>query len=258
VTNALVVEIVPCLQDNYAYLFTTSAGIYVVDPSEFAPVHRALAGRELAGILCTHHHFDHVGGVAELRDAFPAVHIIGFEGDRDRIPHVTDALADEGTLRLGNHWLKALHVPGHTSGALTFVLTTEGEAPIAFTGDTLFLAGCGRMFEGTPEEMWASMQRLRALPDDTRLYCGHEYTEANLRFALSLEPMRADMAERLAQVQAMRARGEYSVPGTVLHERSVNPFLRADDTALRAALGLAELAPHKVFAAIRKQKDSFR
>jgi hydroxyacylglutathione hydrolase len=256
----LSVEIVPCLQDNYAYLVTTGAGIYVVDPSEFAPVHRALAGRELAGILCTHHHFDHVGGVAELRDAFPAVHIVGFEGDRARIPNVTDALVDEDTLRLGESiWLRALHVPGHTSGALTYVLTVEGEAPVAFTGDTLFLAGCGRMFEGTPEQMWTSMQRLRALPDDTRIYCGHEYTAANLRFALSLEPTRTDLTERLAKVQDARARGVFSVPGMLAEERRDNPFLRADDVALRTTLGLGvELAAHDVFAAIRKQKDSFR
>ncbi len=263
------VEIVPCLRDNYAYLLIDdrSGVAVVVDASEEAPVERALArtGARLAAILSTHHHPDHVGGNLALRARRPGLAIHGHE--REPIagldaPHAHgDRFGIEG---LDGVEIEALHVPGHTLGALTYVVRQAAGPAWAFTGDTLFLAGCGRLFEGTAAQMHDSLARvLGALPDDVLVACGHEYTEANLRFARHVEPDSVAIAARADDASARRARGEPTVPAPLGLERATNPFLRVDAPEVRAHVhrqaGLAlDASPSEVFGALRAEKDRFR
>jgi hydroxyacylglutathione hydrolase len=245
---------VPCLEDNYAYLVVGADGTtVVVDPSEPGPVLRALeeAGRPLSGIWATHHHFDHVGGIPGLLEAFPGIDVIGgrYDAEHGRIPHLTRAVGPEDELELDGERVRVLEVPGHTLGAITYVLGKD-----AFTGDTLFVAGCGRVFEGSMDMMAASMRALRALPDDTRVWCGHEYTVSNLAFARHEEPGNAYIAEAHAHAVARRAKGEPTVPGLLAEERKTNPFLRFDDPA---AFGAA-LEPVASFTRLREAKNVFR
>jgi hydroxyacylglutathione hydrolase len=245
----LTIEPVPCLRDNYAYLLrdTTSNDAWLVDPSEAGPPAEALArtGGVLRGILATHHHHDHVGGIAELVERFPGAWVAGHASDRGRIPSQTmfveapsDRWIDSG-IGLAGRRVLALHIPGHTLGAIAWRLAPhEGEPDDVFTGDTLFSAGCGRLFEGTPAQMHASLQHLTALPEATRLWFGHEYTAANLRFAAVVEPDNQEVARRAAALPAR------TTPTTVAIERATNPFVRARS--------VDELA------ACRKAKDEFR
>lgn len=235
------VILVPCLRDNYAYLVVGAGELaLVVDPSEAAPVREALLreGLSLAGILCTHHHWDHVGGVAELCDEHATLPVFAHAIDAVRIEGRVTPIADDEHHELAGLDVHALHVPGHTMGALAYRI---GDA--LFTGDTLFAAGCGRLFEGDAATMHASFLRLGALDDATRVYCGHEYTEANLRFAAWAEPASQAIAEKLAWACAERALGRATLPSTLASERATNPFLRAANAA--------------EFARLRTAKDSF-
>lgn len=242
---------VPCLKDNFAYLVIDGDRAAVVDPGEAAPVEAALAreGVTLAAIWLTHHHADHVGGVAELVAARPGLEVVAGERDAEKIEGVTRRLADGGEATLGSLRARAIHNPGHTLGAITFLV---GDA--AFTGDTLFGGGCGRLFEGDAAMMHASLMRLAALPPATRVYFGHEYTASNLRFAGAVEPDNAAVARRAAGLPAP------STPSTIADERATNPFLRAAEPAVIAAAGARGAAadPVSVFAAIRSWKDGFR
>lgn len=241
---------VPCLKDNYAYLVIEGTQAAVVDPGEAAPVEAALAkeGVTLAAIWATHHHPDHVGGVAALVKAHPGIEVVIGEADAGKVPLATRALADGDAITLGTLEGRALHNPGHTLGAVTFVI--EGAA---FTGDTLFGGGCGRVFEGDAAMMHASLMRLAALPPDTRVYFGHEYTRANLKFAAAVEPVNTELAARAAALPAV------STPSTIREERATNPFLRADDAAVIAAAKAqgASGDPVSVFAALREWKNKF-
>lgn len=227
------VEPVACLRDNYAYLVHEGeAAAWVVDPSEPAPVIAALAqrGLGLAGVLATHHHVDHVGGIAGLREHFGAFEVAGHASDRGRIPHQSQfvdaplhAFAPTELAVFGRR-LQAAHIPGHTLGAIAWYLEAEGDAPgHVFTGDTLFAAGCGRLFEGTPAQMLGSLRVMCELPEATQMWFGHEYTAANLRFAAATEPGNAAVAERIAALPAC------TTPTTVALERATNPFVRAAD-----------------------------
>ncbi|MBM4360275.1 MAG: hydroxyacylglutathione hydrolase [Deltaproteobacteria bacterium] len=253
-TSAPRVLVVPCLQDNYAYLVVGSEGrAVVVDPSEAAAVERALAaeGLRLTGVLCTHHHWDHVGGVPELRERHDGLAVFAHRADAARIGGPTDALDDGDRLAIAGLEFEALHVPGHTLGAVAWL---GGGA--VFTGDTLFLAGCGRLFEGPASMMHASLERLADLTPETRVYCGHEYTLSNLRFAAAMEPANEAVAAKRAWAEAERDAGRPTVPSTIAEERRTNPFLRCAEPSLRARF--SEPTVTDVFAELRAAKDVFR
>jgi len=220
---------VPCLKDNYAYLVVCrqTGHAAVVDPSEAAPVLAALASErvDLKAIWNTHHHHDHVGGNQEVSAAFPGIEVVAHASDLGRVPAQTRFAEEGDELTLGKLRVSIIHNPGHTRGAISYHV--HGEPGALFTGDTMFGAGCGRLFEGTPADMFASLGKLTALAPDTRVYCGHEYTASNLRFAAAAEPDNPAVAERSSQVEAIRARGEPTVPFTVADEQATNPFARA-------------------------------
>jgi len=253
---------VPAFNDNYLWLIHDGVHAAVVDPGDAAPVIAALEQHHLTltAILLTHHHADHIGGVPALLDR-RAVPVFGPHDAR--IGNVTrrlgegDALAVPG---IGLH-VRVLDVPGHTIGHIAYVSTDAGR-PWLFCGDTLFAGGCGRLFEGTPAQMRASLDRLAALPDDTLVYCAHEYTLSNLRFALAAEPDNVQLQERLAAASATRARGIPTIPSTIGLEKATNPFLRYDQPALAAHLvALGKLAPgadaDTTFATLRSWKNTF-
>ena len=253
------IHIVPCLSDNYAYVLTHEGAAVVVDPSEAAPVQKALEalGVAITGIWATHHHHDHVGGIADLVRQNAGLEVVGsaYDSEHGRVPAQTHAVSEGEPLWFGGHRVRVLEVPGHTLGAVAYLI--EGAL---FSGDTLFAAGCGRLFEGSPATMLASMTALRSLPEETRLYCGHEYTQKNLSFARSIEPDNADIAQRLEQVNALRAAGRPSIPCTLGDERKTNPFFRWDVPAVIAkarALGAESDEPEPVFAAIRRARNGF-
>jgi len=191
--------------------------------------------------------------VAEGKEKTGAT-VVGPKPDQGRIPGIDVAVDEADTFRLGEAEAEIFFIPGHTRGHIAFWFR---ESKALFSGDTLFLMGCGRLFEGTPEQMWSSLSKLRELPGDTRVYCGHEYTQANLRFALAVEPDNEALQARAQQVEALRAEGKPTVPGTMSDERATNPFLRADEPSLARHLGLEGVDPVKVFAEVRQRKDSF-
>jgi hydroxyacylglutathione hydrolase len=251
---------IPCLADNYAYLLAClrTRRAAVVDPSEAAPVRAAVAaaGLDLVAILCTHHHLDHVGGVEDLLTHAPGLEVYGHASET-RIPRLSRPLEHGDTLRVGDIALRALHVPGHTLGAVAYV---ADEAAV-FTGDTLFVAGCGRLFEGTAAMMYHALHAvLGSLPAETRVYPGHEYAEKNLRFALHVEPSNPAARAKHARVQAQRAAGQACVPSTLAEERATNPFLRVTEPEVRAfarARGADDGDPVAVLAAVRRERDRF-
>lgn len=252
---------VPCLSDNYAYLVTPDGvTAWVIDPSEGKPVLDALAREKLdvSVVAFTHHHPDHTGGADELCAAFPKAEVVGFDGDRARLPALSRGLTDGQTFTLAGLDIEIRHVPGHTTGAIAYIVREQGREVAVFTGDTMFSGGCGRLFEGTPADMWRSLDaRLANLPDATEMYPGHEYTASNLKFCLAIEPDNQAMRTRAADVQALRDAGKPSIPSTMATERATNVFLRAREATVRAALGLEGAPDVDVFAALRKKKDSF-
>jgi hydroxyacylglutathione hydrolase len=247
------IQPIACLKDNYAYLVSGAGLCAVVDPSEPEPVEAALTARglRLTHILNTHHHWDHTGGNAALKKIYGAV-VVGPAKDRERIPEIDIGVDESQGWRFGEHQVRNLEVPAHTSGAIAFVFPNA-----VFTGDTLFGMGCGRLFEGTPAMMHASLAKLMTLPDDTKVYCGHEYTLNNARFALTLEPGNRELQARMKTVEAQRAKGEPTVPSSIDLEKRTNPFLRTGSAEIRATLKMASADDVAVFAEIRRRKDGF-
>src|ERR1051325_9807196 len=250
----LSVELVPCLKDNYAYLISDETGLCaVVDPSERDPVHQALAGRKLTHILNTHHHYDHTGGNLALKAETGAV-VVGPGKDRERIPGI-DVGVDESTgWQFGARDVRILEIPAHTRAHIAFAFEADD---LVFTGDTLFSMGCGRLFEGAPAMMWASLSKLLALEGAMRIYCGHEYTLNNGSFALTLEPGNADLQARMREVEGLRSRGQPTIPSALAVERKTNPFLRPDSPEIRRTLDLREDYDATAFAEMRRRKDAF-
>jgi len=254
----LQIEQLPVLSDNYVYLIrdpeTGQTG--VVDPAVAEPVLEALARLDwhLTHILNTHHHPDHVGGNETLIRATGCT-VVGPRADRARIPGLVVEVGDGDTFALGNARAQVFDVPGHTRGHIAFWFE---QAEALFCGDTLFALGCGRLFEGTPAQMWASLSKLKALPATTRVYCAHEYTQSNGRFALSVEPANPLLVARMRRVDELRAAGKPTVPSTLAEECATNPFLRPDSAEIQRTLGLAGAGLVEVFGATRARKDTFR
>lgn len=248
---------IPVLRDNYVYLVRDpeSEACAAVDPSVAKPVLDTLDGLgwRLTHILNTHHHHDHTGGNLEIKRATGCT-IVGNGADARRIPGIDVRVVDGDTFTLGTRAAQVIDVSGHTLGHIAYWFE---DCRAVFCGDTLFAIGCGRLFEGTPAQMWASLSKLRALPGDTAVYCAHEYTQSNAAFACSLDPDNAALAERSRRVDALRAEGRPTVPSTIAEERATNPFLRADDAELLEIAGLSGFDPVAAFAEIRRRKDAF-
>ncbi len=254
---------VPQLSDNYAYLIVDrgTGEAAVVDCAEARPVLDEVRRRNarLVAVLATHHHFDHVGGNTDLLAAVPGLRVYGSADDAPRIPGITDRVRDGDTVAVGGLRGRVIMIPAHTSGHVAYHFPSEAAV---FTGDTLFAGGCGRLFEGDAAQMMQSLGKLAGLPDDTRVWCGHEYTEKNLRFAETLEPGNRTLAEKLARVRDLRAAGKPTVPSTIAEEKATNPFLRTGSPELAASVrarrpDLPPGDPVALFAAVRALKDAY-
>ncbi len=247
----------PCLSDNYGFLVhdRESGLTATIDTPDPEAINRALAaeGWRLDYILNTHHHFDHAGGNLALKDKW-GCEIIGPRGEAARIPGLDRSVGEGDIVELGLSRARVHDTPGHTAGHVIYHFPDDGAA---FVGDTIFAMGCGRLFEGTPEQMWASLSKIAALPPETKLYCAHEYTKANADFALSADPDNAALKQRAADVADARAQNLPTVPTTVALELATNPFLRARDEHLQANLGMTGADPVAVFAETRRRKDNF-
>jgi hydroxyacylglutathione hydrolase len=255
--SELRVDPVPCLKDNYAWLaYDREDGVCaIVDPAEAAPVRAALAAKGLrpTHILNTHHHADHVGANLELKAEY-GLTIVGPAKDAERIPGIDVGVVEGDHFRLGRHSARVLEIPAHTRGHIAFAFE---EDEVLFPGDTLFAMGCGRLFEGDPPTMWASLSKLMRLSDALRVYCAHEYTEANGRFALVLEPGNEKLQRRMDNVRDIRAKGLPTLPSTIGWEKDTNPFLRPASPEIRRNLGLESAPDVDVFAEARRRKDGF-
>jgi len=250
---------IPLLRDNYAYLLVCEATneAAVVDPSEGTPVLKRVEeeGVKLGAILNTHHHWDHTGGNAALLERLP-LEVYGHNVDKDRIQGISHPLDEGDEVSFGELRGEVLFIPGHTKGHIAYLFPGK-----LFCGDTLFVGGCGRVFEGTMQQMLSSLSKLKDLPADTLVYCGHEYTEKNLQFALTLEPNNERLTEKIARVRSLRAEGVSTVPSTIGEERETNPFFRWESEEiqqnLKGRFPALSLDPVSVFGKVRQLKDSF-
>lgn len=255
---ALIVEQFPCRTDNFGVLIhdPETRMTASIDAPEFAPIKGKLdeKGWRLNRILTTHHHGDHVEANLALKKEY-ACTVTGPAVESDRIPGINVEVRGGDTFAFGGFQVRVIDTPGHTLGHISYWLP---EAGVVFAADALFSLGCGRIFEGTPEMMWASLERLGALPDETSVYCGHEYTEANARFAVTVEPENGDLITRAEEVRRLRQAGRPTLPTTIAHEKRTNPFLRARESTIAKRLDMSGAEPVEVFAELRRRKDSFR
>ena len=248
---------IPVLNDNYIYMLHDSVSLEtaVIDPALEQPVLDVLAekGWQLSFILNTHHHWDHVGANLALKQQ-TGCKIFAAASDRERIPGIDVGVEQGDVICLGEHQAQVVETPGHTSGHVVYYFA---EDQALFCGDTLFVMGCGRLFEGTPQQMYASLQTLKALPPSIRVYCTHEYTLANATFALSVEPDNIFLQRKLLTVTQLRAANIATVPSTIAEEIATNPFFRVDSISIQKELGLVGAAAYVVFGALRQRKDNF-
>jgi hydroxyacylglutathione hydrolase len=259
---ALRVHQIGALNDNYIHLVVCqdTGHAAIVDPSEGPPALKLLRAHpeaELRQIWCTHHHWDHIGGIDPLLEAHPGTEVFAshYDVEGSRVPQATRGLDDGASFALGTSRIEIDAIPGHTLGHIAFRAAADR---IAFVGDTLFAAGCGRLFEGDAEQMTRSLYEvIGAWPEDTLLFCGHEYTEANLRFAVTVEPHNVHIEERVARVAEQRARRLSTVPSTLAEERQTNPFLRCDEPSVAAHLDMPESSRAQRFGELRARKDRF-
>ncbi len=248
---------IPCLKDNYAFLAHDKATgqTAVVDVPEAAPIIAALKQRgwTLSHVLLTHHHWDHVDGLAALLADHPAT-VIGAAADAHRLPPLDIAVREGDTITIGSDTGSVIDVSGHTLGHVAFHFP---DSAVVFTADSLMALGCGRLFEGTPAQMYESLSKLAALPPETLVCSGHEYTASNAKFALTIEPGNPALISRVEKIETARAQGRPTVPSLLSTERATNPFLRSDSPEIQANLGLSGADPVTVFTEVRRRKDSF-
>ena len=246
-----------CLTDNYGVLLhdPESGATAAIDAPDAGPIEAALAntGWRLTEILVTHHHGDHTAGIAALKQHHKC-RVVAPRNEAQRIANVDETVGEGDKVRVGALEGRVIDTPGHTAGHISYFFPAE---KLAFVGDTLFSIGCGRVIEGNPEMMWHSLLKLRNLPDDTRFYCGHEYTQANIRFANTIEPNNKALAARADEVAGLLAAGRPTIPATIGAEKAANPFLRADNAEVAQSLGLSAVPAWKVFAEIRERKNRF-
>lgn len=247
-----------CLSDNFGVLAHDSASgaTASLDAPEAGPILAALAekGWTLTDIWLTHHHFDHIGAVEELKTHFPGARIVGARKDAHRLPPLDHAVGEGELVRLGQGDAQVFETPGHTLGHLAYYFEAEN---VVVVGDTLFSLGCGRVMEGTMPMMHETLMRLANLPGETLVYCGHEYTQANARFALTVEPENPLLVERAAEVDGLRAKGAFTLPTSIALELETNPFLRAANPDLQKSLGMELADPVEVFTVLRERKNRF-
>ena len=249
------IEIIPCLNDNYSYLIfeKKTKTVSIVDPSEFNACDSIIKKyKRLDYILNTHHHFDHVGGNYELKERYKC-NIVGSEKDKDRIPGIDIFLREGDKWQFGDIESEIFEISGHTVGHIAFYFHREKSV---FTGDTLFSLGCGRLFEGTPKMMWESLKKIRDLPDETKIYCGHEYTLSNAKFIYSIIPSE-ELKSKINELENLYSKNLASIPSTIQEEKKLNIFLQADNNQISEALGIIDETPEKVFSHIRNLKDNF-
>ena len=251
------IEQFTCRSDNFGILLrdAASGAVALVDAPEEAPILAAIerTGWKPSLLLVTHHHPDHVEANLALKERF-GLRIVGPAAEAGKIPGIDETVAEGDTAMLGSQAVRVIETPGHTAGHVSYHLP---DAAVAFTGDTLFALGCGRLFEAGPEVMFNSLAKLAALPGETKIFCGHEYTASNARFALSVDGGNAALRTRAKEIEALRAEGRPTLPTTIAEELATNPFLRAGDPAIRKALGMEDASDEAVFAELRRRKDNF-
>ena len=253
----MIIDIIPCLNDNYSYLICDEETntIAIIDPSEFSTCDKVINQnyKKLDYVLNTHHHFDHIGGNEQLKNKYNAK-IFGFNGDKERIPGLDKLLVDNQEFKIGSLNFATLFIPGHTKGHIAFYLKEEN---VIFTGDTLFSLGCGRVFEGTNEQMFNSLNRIKSLPENTKIYCGHEYTQKNLEFCIKFNPNNKYLIMKKENIAEKIKNRKPTLPSTVADEIKTNIFLRYDDLDVKKQLNLMGASDLEIFSKLRDLKDNF-
>ncbi|WP_299024904.1 hydroxyacylglutathione hydrolase [uncultured Sulfitobacter sp.] len=256
-TDSHTLVTIACLSDNYAFLLQDKAtgAVALIDVPEADPIKAELDARgwTIDQIWLTHHHYDHIDGLPHLQESYPAP-VYGAAADTHRLPALDHALSDGDRFALGDTQVDVIDVSGHTIGHIAF---HAAAAQAAFTADSLMALGCGRLFEGTPDQMHASLRKMDAWPDHTQICSGHEYTTSNAKFALSVDPDNAALIARVADIETTRAAGRFTVPSLMSLERATNPFLRSNDAKIRAGLNMSDATDAQVFAKVRALKDNF-